>query len=271
MTLSKTIILCAGHGGGDNGAVGQGTTEAKEAIDITNKVNAILKKDGRLKVVLVPHDLGLQDGINWINARYKNLDAGVAVEIHKNSGGGTGMEVWTPSQPDPVIKSAASKLSKSMADASKTPNRGVKYGQNSRFGKLGWTDDTQTYALLAEAGFIDVDPVGAKANEKYATGIANGLLAIWGLKPKQKEKNMPTFVDKDGSDALYLLYLGQRTSDWGKKHAIGKMTAAQLQDHLLESDEYLEYQEKMAHGEVDLSKHLPAALKKAYGQSKGKE
>lgn len=179
MAIQKRVILAAGHGGGDNGAAAQGTTEAHETVQITNKVADILRGKG-VEVVLVPHSLNLGPTIDWINARYKGLEDGLAIEIHKNSGGGTGSEVWTPSYPDATSKANAKAIADALAAATGQRNRGVKEAQHNRWGRLGFTDDTRTYALLIEAGFIDVDPVNDAADSKYAQGIANGILKIFG-------------------------------------------------------------------------------------------
>lgn len=179
MAIQKRVILAAGHGGGDNGAVGQGTTEANETIQITDRVAAILRNAG-VDVVVVPHSLNLGPTIDWINARYKGLGDGLSIEIHKNSGGGTGSEAWAPSYPDATSRANAQKIADAMAAATGQRNRGVKEAQNNRWGRLGFTDDTNTYALLIEAGFIDVDPVDDNADAKYAQGIAQGVLNIFG-------------------------------------------------------------------------------------------
>jgi hypothetical protein len=179
MSIQKRVILAAGHGGGDNGAVGQGTTEANETIQITDKVAAALRDKG-VDVVVVPHALNLGATIDWINARFKGLEDGIAIEIHKNSGGGTGSEVWAPSYPDATSKANAQKIADALASATGLRNRGVKEAQNNRWGRLGFTDDTHTYALLVEAGFIDVDSNDDNADSKFAQGIAQGVLNIFG-------------------------------------------------------------------------------------------
>lgn len=178
MSIQKRVILAAGHGGGDNGAVGQGTTEAHETIQITDRVAKLLRDKG-VEVVVVPHSLNLGATIDWINARYKGLNDGLSIEIHKNSGGGTGNEVWTPSYPDATSKANAQKIVDAMTSATGLRNRGVKFAQNNRWGRLGFTDDTNTYALLIEAGFIDVDSNNDAADAKFAEGIANGILNVF--------------------------------------------------------------------------------------------
>lgn len=81
---------------------------------------------------------------------------------------------------------------------------------------------------------------------------------------KKKPTKGETMLDKNGSDALYLFYLGKRTSSWGKQNAIGKMTAKQLQSHLLKSAAYKARVKDMEVGKIDLSDHLPSKLKQAY-------
>lgn len=184
MTLAKHVILAAGHGGGDSGAVAQGTTEANETISITDHLAAKLVADGRIKVTVVSHGEGLQGAINAVNRTVNGLEDALALEIHKNSGGGNGSEVWAPSYPDAESKSMAAKIAAQMSAVTGQPNRGVKEAQNNRWGRLGWCDDTECYALLIEAGFIDVNPVGTAANERYAEGIFKGLLDVFGLGAK---------------------------------------------------------------------------------------
>lgn len=181
MAISKRVILAAGHGGGDSGAAAQGSTEYVENIQITDKVAYYLRQAGGIEVHVVPHTLNLGPSIDWVNARFKNLNDGIAIEIHKNAGGGTGSEVWTPSHPDATAKKYSQVIADHLAKATGLPNRGVKFAQNNRWGRLGWCDDTKTYACLVEAGFIDVDPINDAMDNKYARGIANGILAYFGL------------------------------------------------------------------------------------------
>lgn len=205
MSINKRIILAAGHGGGDSGAAAQGTTEYVENIQITDKVAYYLRQAGGIEVHVVPHTLNLGPSIDWVNARWKGLTDGIAIEIHKNSGGGTGSEVWTPSYPDATAKEFSQKIADELAKATGLPNRGVKFAQNNRWGRLGWCDDVLMYACLVEAGFIDVDPVNDDFDSKYARGIANGILAYFKTgssvpapspKPTPSRKSNETIADE---------------------------------------------------------------------------
>lgn len=86
-------------------------------------------------------------------------------------------------------------------------------------------------------------------------------------KPKEKV----VMVDKQVSDALYLFYLGQATSEWGKANAVGKMTAQQLQNHLLSSDAYKKKQEAAKNGTLQPVNHLPYLLRSVYKPAGAKD
>ena len=47
--IKRRVIIAAGHGGGDPGALGQGTTEAAETIDIVNRLVAYLRQDNQIE------------------------------------------------------------------------------------------------------------------------------------------------------------------------------------------------------------------------------
>jgi N-acetylmuramoyl-L-alanine amidase len=77
------IILSAGHGGGEPGACFQGHQEAQQAIFMVDVMADVLRSLG-VASVKVPHTLGLQAGIAWINERYA-LGSAWALEIHRDS------------------------------------------------------------------------------------------------------------------------------------------------------------------------------------------
>lgn len=181
--IQKRAILCAGHGGGDPGAIGQGTTEAAEVIDIVNRTVDILRSDGQIEVIHVPNELGFQSGINWVNARYGNIDNGIAVEVHKNSTNNAhGVEVWYAEDAD--SKLIAQRILDKLVSV--LVGRGVKGDSTNRWGRLGWCRDVNTWAPLVEMGFVSDggDPVGPVANQKYAEALAKGILNVFGLSLK---------------------------------------------------------------------------------------
>lgn len=178
--INHRVILCAGHGGGDPGAIGQGTTEASEVIDIVNRTVDILRTDGQLEVIQVPNELGFQEGIAWVNARYTNIDDAIAVEVHKNSTvNGHGVEVWYAEDAD--SKEIAQRLLDKLVSV--LVGRGVKGDSTNRWGRLGWCRDVNTWAPLVEMGFVSDggDPVGPEANQRYAHALSEGILNVFSL------------------------------------------------------------------------------------------
>ena len=183
--IQRRVFLCAGHGGGDPGAVGQGTTEAAEVIDIVNRTADFLRKDAQVEVIHVPNELGFQQAISWLNARYTNIDSGVFVDVHKNSTvNAHGVETWYADDPD--SREIALRVQSGLVQFSGLRDRGVKPDTSNRFGRLGSLRDTNTWAVLPELGFVSDggDPVGPSANQKYAEALSKGLLRIWNLAPK---------------------------------------------------------------------------------------
>lgn len=233
--IKRRVILCAGHGGGDPGSVGQGTTEAAEVIDITNRTVDFLRKDGQLEVVHVPNELSFEQSIAWVNARYKDIDDAVAIDIHKNATvGAKGGETWYADDAD--SKLIAQRIQGGIATV--LTNRGVKPDTQNRWGRLGWCRDVNTWAPLVEMGFVSDggDPVGGEANQRYAEALAKGILSIWNLSPKPVSAPpapVPTPVTWtykvfSSADGKQLGVYKEKKNAWVKYQAVNG--AARIQD-----------------------------------------
>lgn len=83
------IVLVAGHGGGDSGALSpQGHKESEQNIFIVDKVANYLKQK-KLNILVCPHNFDLQQSINWINANFspynsKRKDNAWVIEFHRD-------------------------------------------------------------------------------------------------------------------------------------------------------------------------------------------
>lgn len=182
MAIRKFVILVAGHDiDGDPGAIGQGTQENIETVQIVDRVHALLAPHPNIVVVTVPHNLDYVDSTNWINKAYKNLDDGVIVEVHKNSAAGsaTGIETFTGLGPDALTTKLATKVNDAQVASTGLRNRGVKQGN---FYLITMSNQR---AVLTESGFIKDDGVNDEWDAKYANGIANGICDFFGeARPK---------------------------------------------------------------------------------------
>jgi N-acetylmuramoyl-L-alanine amidase len=179
--MAKTICLSAGHGAGDVGAKYKNLQESDLTIKIAQRAAEIIRKHG-VGTLYVPDTLTLQGTINWINERANQIT--ICVDVHINSGNGTGVEAWNyiggPNESD--------KLSQFLADACAAEtglkNRGIKDETDNRHKRLGFIRDTAPIAALVECGFIDGDydylnkPEGIEA---MARGVARGCLGYTGV------------------------------------------------------------------------------------------
>jgi LysM repeat protein len=156
------IILCAGHGHGDSGAVDADSVEADDTIRMTNRIASNLRSKG-LEVIVVPHDKNLSEAISWVNANYKNWTDGWAIEIHRDSANVnnnqetsdrcgcyyhadySGSKEVSDRIRDLMKENGASANTWSRADTAAGP------------GRLGWIRNTNPYAHLLELGFIQGD------------------------------------------------------------------------------------------------------------------
>jgi hypothetical protein len=175
MAIRKLVILVAGHGGGDPGSLGQGTTEANETIQIVDRAYNMFAAHPNILVEKAPHADDYVASTNWINANYKNLDDGVIVEVHKNkTAGATGIETFTGLGPDDTTVRLATLVNNGIVATTGLRNRGVKQGG------FYLITATNQRAVLAECGFMDDDPLNDDADEKYARGIYNGVCDFFG-------------------------------------------------------------------------------------------
>lgn len=175
MAIRKYVILVAGHSPADPGALGQGKKEADETVQIVDRIHQLLLPHPNVFVEVVPHNLDYVDSTNWINSRYKNLDDGVIVEVHKNStAGATGVETFSGLNPDATTTRLGTTINNELARVSGLRNRGFKQAA------LYLVTNTNQRAVLVEAGFMQADPLDDAADAKYATGIANGICDFFG-------------------------------------------------------------------------------------------
>ena|SRR3990167_4904544 len=182
---NRTVAISAGHQPGiDNGASSGGLLEANLTIEIANKVVDILLKHS-VPTLYVPNNISLTETIRWINARGMQID-GCAVDIHINSGGGTGWEAFYYGNG----QNKSSNLAQFMVDAlfveAGLVKRGIKSEYQTRHKRLGFIHDTIPVASLVECGFIDriedrkllSDPDGIG---RIAKGVARGILGYLGI------------------------------------------------------------------------------------------
>ena len=186
--MSLLVVLDAGHGGKDSGAIGNGLKEKDLTIKIVNRIADKLKMyDVRVAKTRVGDEtLSLQSRCNIANV----LGADLFVSVHINAGGGTGYEsfIHTSVKND----SETIRLQKGFHNQTLFKDRGMK---SSNFQVLR---GTQMTAILTENGFIDnVNDMNVltKNIEAVADYHVYGILNYLGLKKKVNE----TYYIKTGT------------------------------------------------------------------------
>jgi N-acetylmuramoyl-L-alanine amidase len=172
----KTLIIGAGHGGTDSGAVGSGFKERDLAIEFRNLLVAELKK---LSVTCItdPDVNKLADSLVYFKNHFK--PDSINVDIHWNAGppAATGTEVLINTQATPFEKQLGGKIAEAIATILNIKNRGLKTELQSARGSLAWMKQLGRNYII-EMCFIsnktDMDKYQAKKHE-LAKAIAQIL------------------------------------------------------------------------------------------------
>ena len=156
--MSK-LVVSAGHGGSDPGAVYGNRKEAVIARQIVAEILKQAKARGVSVIDVTANDGSLSGDI----ARANKSGADLALRIELNSAAGNhgkkiGIETWYADNTVKENIARASLLSRALATHYNLPDRGAKNDKTSRYGRLGWVRDTKMQALIIEWGFIDSDP-----------------------------------------------------------------------------------------------------------------
>lgn len=159
MPLPSTVILAAGHGAGDSGAVSPDGkhSERAQAIIITDHAAQLLNAAG-IYTVIAPHEHDTHQTIAWLNTRYK-WGTAWALEIHRDS---------APTIKEPAaslrcgVYHGSSTLSQSTAEnllaafkrGGADPTSWARDQSTSRFSRLGWIAQPACLSHLIELGFM---------------------------------------------------------------------------------------------------------------------
>lgn len=174
--MAKTIVIDAGHGGKDPGAVNGKMYEKTAALAIAKKVGKKLQEKGynvkytRTKDVYFSLGERCRMSNNW--------DADIFVSIHLNAAtnkSASGIETWRYGSVGSQTKKLADNVQTELIAATGWKDRGVKTSNT-----LYVLKHTKASAVLVECGFLSNDKEAKKLftekyQEKLASAIANGV------------------------------------------------------------------------------------------------
>jgi N-acetylmuramoyl-L-alanine amidase len=183
------ILLIAGHGDGDSGAIGNGYKEAEVTRELASMVESILKNYADITVFDKTKNMYkyLKNDGMFNFAPYSYI-----FEIHFNAGGGQGTEILVHENQKGV--SVEETILKNIS-ALGFKNRGIKR-RNNLYNMNAMHKKNKEYALL-ETCFIDsASDMTVWKNNAYdiALAVANGIISGFGLKLKNKEITTPSEI-----------------------------------------------------------------------------
>jgi len=180
------ILISAGHGGYENGAidpgiVAAGTTEAREMIWLREATAQVLQQRG-VEVLMVPDDLSLQQSIAWINARARPGD--LALEIHLDGSSNLnvrGTTVYFIANNSVRQAQAATLLRSLLTRVPQLQSRGALPDTATGLGNRLFCRQLTVPSLLIEVGFLtNATDRAILKNQGWgiATGIAEGMQQV---------------------------------------------------------------------------------------------
>lgn len=175
--MALRVVIDAGHGGRDPGAVNGSKHEAVATLAIAKKVGAKLKSKGATVKYTRATDktLSLSDRCKISNA----FDADAFVSIHLNAATNkeaTGIETWRHRNVGSKTKNLADNVQSELIGALGWKDRGVKTTTS-----LYVLQKTNASAVLVECGFISNSEESRllfmeRYQNKIADAIVNGVL-----------------------------------------------------------------------------------------------
>lgn len=202
------LVLDAGHGGHDSGAIGYGLKEKSIALDIVKGIKLGLEKYGNIKVILTRTNdtyLTLEQRVQI----EKKVKANMYVSVHLNAGGGTGFESYIDDRLDNRSRTVKRQrvlhdaIMKELHKVDKTlANRGTKKAN------LYVVRNTNSDAVLTENLFIDTKKdtnllKQHKTIQAIINGHVKGIVKIFNL----RKKVVDTPIDENEKDVVERKYV----------------------------------------------------------------
>lgn len=197
-------IISSGHTSQDPGTQANDLVEYDVARKIAKAVVPLLRQHGIITLV-VPADLDLLKRIDWINkTNYDESNNDVAIEIHVNEGGKSGIETWYEGEGESTSKQLSELLLKYTAKETGLPEQGAKSEYEHEIGSIAFLHDVNSATALIECGYIDNENDAKFLKDennilKIAKGIAKGVLEYFGLEYRENPAQIPTATTPQGS------------------------------------------------------------------------
>ncbi|MDR3216550.1 MAG: N-acetylmuramoyl-L-alanine amidase [Clostridiaceae bacterium] len=177
----KTIVIDAGHGGYDYGAVSGGRYEKDDNLRLARLVAENLRAAGERVIMTRNSDTFVP--LLERSAISNNAGADLFVSLHRNASenaAASGIETYVYPAAGQTTRMYAEIVNDSMAAVGALPDRGIKEGNFSVL------RNTRAPAMLIELGFLTNQHDNAVFDEnieQYAAAISNGILRALNEEP----------------------------------------------------------------------------------------
>ena len=215
----KGIVVDAGHGGSDSGAVGNGIIEKELTLKIATYIANRLKELGLPVTLTRTGDTTLEpkDRINKILSAYGNDPNVLVLSNHINAGGGDGAEViYALRNDDTLAKLILNELGKTGQNVRKVYQRRLPSNPSKDYYYIH-RETGKTEPIIVEYGFLDSkgDDVSQLKNnyEKYAEAVVKAIAEYLNVPYISEETptNKEYYVVQKG-DTLYSIALKNDTT-----------------------------------------------------------
>ncbi|HLD03299.1 MAG TPA: N-acetylmuramoyl-L-alanine amidase, partial [Candidatus Dojkabacteria bacterium] len=184
------VIVSSGHTAANPGSIANGLREADVARSIAKAALKYLRLNGIISLA-IPPGMELMQRIEWINkSGYNRNTNDIAIEVHINDGGKTGLEIWYEGEGNNPSQRLADTLLDSVASETGLAKQGSRSEFQHELGSISFLHEILPIACLIECGYIDNANDAAflkDANniEKVGRGIAKAVLTYYGLEYRE--------------------------------------------------------------------------------------
>ena len=176
------ILLIAGHGDGDSGAIGNGYEEANLTREFAELLCGKLESVCEVELADIKRNwFNYLENNNYVFSQYNYV-----LEIHFNAGGGTGTEIYVTTSEERITVEEA--MLKNICNSVKYYNRGVK---RKNFRVISKVKSQGVSSALLEVCFIDnctdVETY-QRCKNVIADSVVSGIVEGFGL-PYEDDNN----------------------------------------------------------------------------------
>ena len=168
--MSKIVVIDAGHGGSDPGAVGGGAKEKDKTLLIAKELAKQFRETGVDTLLTRTEDVDLS--LAQRTAMERQSGAACCISCHLDAGPETasGMTVWLHSRAPASYQAWAEDVLKELKQVGYTGNRASEINRGYRGSPTldyAWNRDTKSPSILLELGFLTSEENRREFDERY--------------------------------------------------------------------------------------------------------